>query len=81
MSDETEGRAPAGEAEGQSAEVGEPERGGGEETPGRQPDFDARQERIRTERKPAGPPLEEAGDEEAVRGEDEEPPEVDPEEE
>jgi hypothetical protein len=58
MSEDPEGRPPAGEAEPVSVDVGEPTRAtrgeGGEE---RRPDLDERESRISTERKPMGPPL------------------------
>jgi hypothetical protein len=79
MNEETEGPEPQGQSEVQDAEVGEPERGG-EESVGERPDLDARQERIRTERKPAGPPLREEEELEAD-GDETDPPDVDPEDE
>jgi hypothetical protein len=80
MTQESEGPAPLGQSEAESANVGEPERGGGEESAAEKPDLDQREERIRTERKPAGPPLaEDEEDEESAGVEEAEPPEVDPE--
>ena len=77
MTQESEDPAAHGQSESESAEVGEAERGGGEESAAERPDLDERQERIRTERKPAGPPLAEDEQESAV-ADDEEPPDVDP---
>lgn len=80
MRQESEGPAPLGESEVESADAGEPQEDG-EESAGEKPDLDQRQERIRTERKEAGPPLSEGEDEgEESAGEEEaEPPDVDPE--
>lgn len=44
MTRESEGPAPHGQSEAESAEVGEPERGGGEESAAERPDLDERQE-------------------------------------
>ena len=62
----------------ESADLGEPQTGGDEEGIAERPDLDSREERIRTTRKPAGPALEEPGDEEGVAGEGDDPPPVDP---
>ena len=82
MRQESEGPAPLGESGVESADAGEPEEGG-EESAVEKPDLDQRQERIRIERKEAGPPLSEDEDEdegEESAGEEEaEPPDVDPE--
>ena len=82
MNSESEGPAPLGEAEVRSADAGEPQEGGREESTAEKPNLDERQERIRTERKPAGPPLAEDEEvEESAGAEEDDAPEVDPEEE
>jgi hypothetical protein len=78
MTEEPEGPAPQGESGVESAELGEPERAGGEESAGERPDLDEREQRIRTERKPAGPPLEDGDEQESAAVDDDDPPEVDP---
>jgi hypothetical protein len=80
MTDDSE-RAPDGRDEAQSVDLGEPERieRGGPQEDVEPPDLDERQRRIRPERRPAGPPLEETPREERRGAERTEPP-VDPEE-
>ena len=84
MSDQSQGRTPDGGEEAARAQVGEPERDSDAvERRAREeerPDFDERERRIRTQRKPMGPPLEEPEDRAELRGpaESSEPP-TDPE--
>jgi len=78
MTHEPQGPSPLGQSDVESAAAGEPERERGESA-AEKPNLDEREERIRTERKPPGPPLpEEEGEESA---EEEQPPDVDPEDE
>jgi hypothetical protein len=63
MTDEPQGRPPDGGEEAATVEVGEPARDA-RDTQRRareeeRPDLDERERRIRTQRKPMGPPLEE----------------------
>lgn len=82
MSQDPKGPEPLGEVEAKSADAGEPKRDGGEESAAEKPDLDRRQERIRTERKEAGPPLtEDEQDEESAGADESDAPDVDPEEE
>ncbi len=80
MSDQPQGRTPDGGEESAAGQVGEPardsdavERRVREEE---RPDLDERERRIRTQRKPMGPPLEEAEERAGARGPEEsrEPP-------
>jgi hypothetical protein len=72
MSDQPSGRAADGREEGNSVDAGEPARepnGEREALDEERPDLDERERRIRTERKPMGPPLpepEDRGDEREV---------------
>ncbi len=84
MSDQSQERTPDGGEESTAAQVGEPvrdsdavERRAREEE---RPDLDERERRIRTQRKPMGPPLEEAEERGERRGPVESPePPTDPE--
>jgi len=83
MSDQSQGQTPDGGEEAARVEVGEPERDSdAAERRAREaerPDFDERQRRIRTQRKPMGPPLEEPEDRAERRGPEESPePPTDP---
>jgi hypothetical protein len=83
MSDQSQGRAPDGGEESATVQVGGPvrdsddvERRAREEE---RPDLDERERRIRTQRKPMGPPLEEAEERAEPRGPVESPePPTDP---
>jgi hypothetical protein len=75
MNEGAEGRAPEGRSEAEAAELGEPERGdqrdlGAPEEEEARPDLDERERRIRLQRRPMGPPLEEPTErEESLRRE------------
>lgn len=67
MSEEPE-RPSAGHDEAKSLDLGEPEReGNGEEHAEARPNLDERHDRIRTQRKPMGPPLAEPEEPEALQ--------------
>jgi hypothetical protein len=78
MSDQSQERAPDGDEESTSVQVGEPARESDAERSVREerPDLDERERRIRPQRKPMGPPLEEAEESAEARGpaESSEPP-------
>lgn len=84
MSDQSQERTPDGREESETVQVGEParesdavERRAREE---QRPDLDERESRIRTQRKPMGPPLQEAEERAERRGPEESPePPTDPE--
>ena len=66
MNEEAAGPPPQGDEETSRAELGEPrtvEEGAERGLDEGRPDLDEREERIRTERKPMGPPLEEPSQE------------------
>jgi hypothetical protein len=77
MNDQSQGRTPDGGEEAARVQVGEPERGSNaDERRAREeerPDFDERERRIRTQRKPMGPPLEEPEDRAERRSPEESP--------